>query len=500
MNYEIMTIYNEGSSVGPIFKGTLKKSNSSWSDAERNDFKNVAILQANYNLLVFLFPSTSSVWTNLMSQSGLVADPNNLNTDTPYGLGNVVWQKTFQDYAVKDGINAIDNTYGCDSGGKNTCFRTSTRSTIFSNSFKDYTNYTSINIPFPAPLLDPDRWQPHSTMVVGDPTPGPETQAIRDLRLWHRSENFITPQFSRYIPSLVDIDTIDNSLTKKWKPPTMTAESQPSLSLYTSKVNEVLNVSANLNDTTKMLAEYFDNKLKSYGLLGGLAVARVFGPSDIDSYLIYEFYVNDVLNAAMASVWKYKAIIDAVRPRSAIRWLYLENPTYGSGGAYSKSSYLTKVYNDLYNKRLAPIKYPEDNLPTHPFPASQWNSYIPTDSHPEYPSGTSCYGVVWSLATSLFLSRGSSTDYTLHITVSFPAGSSVREPSITPSSNLVINFNTMSEIGQISGDSRLWGGVHFREAIEESRRVCGVNNNPIPIMAYRNLQKMLSGDLSWKTW
>ena len=62
----------------------------------------------------------------------------------------------------------------------------------------------------------------------------------------------------------------------------------------------------------------------------------------------------------------------------------------------------------------------------------------------------------------------------MNYVVPFAAGSSRIEPGQTPAADFEMTFATWTEFSDICGLSRLWGGVHFRSAIEESQARCSV--------------------------
>ncbi len=53
-----------------------------------------------------------------------------------------------------------------------------------------------------------------------------------------------------------------------------------------------------------------------------------------------------------------------------------------------------------------------------------------------------------------------------------PAGSSIHEPGVTPANDVVITYDTWTEYEQDCAESRIWGGLHFRAAVEESLNTC----------------------------
>jgi hypothetical protein len=50
-------------------------------------------------------------------------------------------------------------------------------------------------------------------------------------------------------------------------------------------------------------------------------------------------------------------------------------------------------------------------------------------------------------------------------TQTWPAGSSVLEPGLVPSSTLSVTWNTFTDAANAAASSRLTGGIHFNEDI-----------------------------------
>jgi hypothetical protein len=51
----------------------------------------------------------------------------------------------------------------------------------------------------------------------------------------------------------------------------------------------------------------------------------------------------------------------------------------------------------------------------------------------------------------------------------FKAGTSIIEPGITPTRDIVLSWSTFDEAADEAGISRRYGGIHFRQADLESR-------------------------------
>ena len=104
-------------------------------------------------------------------------------------------------------------------------------------------------------------------------------------------------------------------------------------------------------------------------------------------------------------------------------------------------------WNEKYRiNLLRPLSYIRTYIPGQ----STWSSYIPTPPFPEYPSGHS-------------VASGAASNVLTNILGSFP---------FTDSTNKVFgyaprNYNSFFDAANEAAMSRLYGGIHFREAIEK---------------------------------
>lgn len=94
-------------------------------------------------------------------------------------------------------------------------------------------------------------------------------------------------------------------------------------------------------------------------------------------------------------------------------------------------------------------------------PGTEWTSYLPVANHPEYPSASTGACVTHAEAMKLFLGSDE-----LDWDVTFARGESRIEPGYLPSRNQTYKIKTFSQIGNECGQSRLWAGVHFQDAID----------------------------------
>lgn len=280
----------------------------------------------------------------------------------------------------------------------------------------DYTSYEPVNTAYD--LFDPSRWQPGIQ---------------RSFSGLFKVQNFVTPQYG-----LVEPYSYQRPEQYSVVPP---ADSDHrSLGLYKDQADEVLTASAALSEERKLLAELFDNKVQS--LLGAtLSAAESRELSALERvHLLFATHMAAFDAGILA--WKEKRRHDAVRPFSAIRQVYGNDAVLAWGGPGEA---------------------------TVSMPASDWRSYLEAASHPEYPSASACVCAAVAQAARMFLK-----DDDLGFSVHFPSGSSVIEPGFTPRGDTTLTIPTWTDFSSQCGKSRLWGGVSFRAAIEESQAVCGV--------------------------
>ena len=372
-----------------------------WTDANIN----TAMLHGAYNALMGLLPERQNVWRDMLRDIGLDPDDATTDLDSAVGIGNVAG-KAAHEARLHDGINQTGY-------------------------YQDTTGYAPVNSAFD--LRDPSRWQP-----------GLRRQGVGVYTVQH----FVTPQLSNMEP-MAPFDPRELRVA----PP---AASDPETrDAYQAQADVVLETSANLSDEMKLNAELFDNKIASLGLSYiHLAGEMDLSPADIARG--YFLKVSAWMDASIVT-WQEKLRYDAVRPNSAIAYVYGDELVAAWGG-------------------------PGEG--TQEMPANEWQAYLPEPDHPEYPSGSTC----GCYAHAQALRRFSGTDE-LNWSVSYPAGTSRIEPGITPARDMTLTFETWTEFSEDCGKSRHWGGVHFVPAVEASAAYCSVFGD----MAYEYYQSLLDG-------
>ena len=281
-----------------------------------------------------------------------------------------------------------------------------------SGNYADTTGYVPVN---PVDhLVDPSRWQPRKIEVsIGK----------------FLAQVFVTPQWGRTAP-YTNIDPRDFRV-----PPPVDSDPGINPDAYKEQVDLVLEASASLNDEQKMLAEHFDNKIR-----GTLSPDSAKNTLPVMDFIFLDFMLHMAEFDSGIVTWQEKLRFDAVRPFSAVKHVYGDTEVQAWGGP-GKGTMMV--------------------------PASEWQSFLPAADHPEYPSATTC--VCSSYAQGMRRWFG---EEEIDLSVFYPAGSSRIEPGVTPAEDLTINFTSWTELEELCGQSRVWAGVHFQAAVDESLGSC----------------------------
>ncbi len=351
---------------------------------------NTAMLYAAYHSLRGLLPHREALWLSFLTDFGL--DPadgmDGMDMTTAAAIGTAAGKGAVAG-RLHDGMNQTGN-------------------------YADTTGYQPVNTAHE--LVDASRWQPQVRRT------GVGTYTVQE---------FVTPQ-------MANVEPLSDFNPRDYRHPAPTASNPENMEAYKAQVDHILEASANLTDEQKMKAELFDNKIVSLGYsFINAAVANQLGPAD--------FARVDLLSM-MAAVdssivtWQEKWRYDAVRPITAVQYVYGDEMVTAWGGP---------------------------GMGTMEIPASQWQSYIPVSDHTEYPSASTC----GCYAHGQALRRYFETDE-LNWTVTFPAGSSRIEPGITPAEDIQVHFESWTEFEEDCGESRVHAGVHFQAAVDASAAMC----------------------------
>lgn len=376
--------------------------------------KSQAVSYAAFRALSEMYPTEVAKFTTLMNALGYDPTDNSLDETTPAGIGNKAAAAVLA-YRRVDGANQSGEL----SGGA---------------PFSDYTGYAPMNpairVDQPTPLASipyPEHWQPLTWVNQAGATVTP---------------GFICPHWGRVIPFAMT----SPSMFRPGPPaPVGSAE-------YATQCAELVTMSANLNDTTKVIAEYWADGPNSelppghFNLFGQLVSARDHHSLDDDVKMFFAL-TNAVFDAGIA-VWDAKAYYDYCRPITAIRYFY---------------------HGQKINAWAGP------GLGTQSIDGEAWKPYQPsyfaTPPFAEYTSGHSAF----SSAGAEVLKRFTGSD-AFEFSYTYAQGSTKAEPGYAPTRSTTLTIHSFSEAADQAAMSRRYGGIHFRQGDVRSRemgRHCG---------------------------
>jgi len=366
--------------------------------------KQEAISYAAYRAAIDLFPwDKAKVFDPLMAVLGY--DPNDTSTNiaTPAGIGNSACAAVLA-FRHNDGSNQL----GTLTGG---------------TPYGDYTGFVSPNLATTLPvqlnhIVDPDAWTP-LTYFNGAATVTP---------------SFVGAQFYLVAPFALTSPSQFLTLVSAYGP---ARHDSPE---FLAQAQELIDMSAHLTDRQKMIAEYWANGPRSelppghWDLFAQLVSARDNNTVDQDVKLFFAL-TNAIFDAGIAA-WDAKRVYNSVRPITAAPYLFHGQTIHCWGGPGAGTSAM-----DGANW----LPYQPSTFPTPPFP--------------EFVSGHSAFSAAG--ATILALATGKE-DFGASVT--FPAGSSVIEPGVTPANSVTLFWNTFHDAADEAGISRRYGWIHFRGA------------------------------------
>ncbi len=372
--------------------------------------------------LTAVLPDNEDDWRALVANVGFDPDDDSTDLSSPVGIGNAAAEAVIESRA-RDGFNRDG-----DEGGRKYNL----------TPYADYTGYEPVNTPYE--IEDPSRWQP---------------LLVRQGSGTYTAQQFVTPQYAITEPfSLEDPNKFET-------PPPAQSNWQENPGAYQQQTDDVLQASAELTDHQKTSAEFFDNKFASLGRAGNHV--RLEEELTLEEFIQFDWMVQVAAFDGGIVMWKDKIEYDAVRPFTAIQFLYGNDQLTAWGGPGEGT--VDDILGD------------------------EWMSYLPTGDHPEYPSATTCLCAAHAQANRRYLG----TDE-FGWEVERAAGSSIIEPGVTPESDVTLSFPTFTDFEQECGKSRFWGGVHFMPSIDEALEVC----RPIGDRAYELMRRHVDGDAACK--
>jgi VCPO second helical-bundle domain/Domain of unknown function (DUF6851) len=342
-----------------------------------------------------LFPTQANIFNTLMTNLGY--DPGNTSTDTstPVGIGNVA-------------------------AGAVISYRHTDRSNQLSiHPYSDYTGYTSVNTS--STISDPNGWQPLYIPSTGV------------------TQTYLTPHWGLVTPFAL-------TSASQFRPsgPYLYTSGQQN-QYYIDQVTTILNYSAGLTDTQKVIAYYWANGPHSETPPGHWALfAQVVSQQynyDAGTNVKLFFALSNALLDASIACWECKRYYDSVRPITAVHYLDTGQQVQCWGGI---------------------------GKGTLTMDGGQWMPYqeakVVTPSFPEYVSGHSTFSAAGASILQQF--TGSNA---FNYTTTVKAGSSVIEPGIAPSTAITLSWATFTEAADQAGLSRQYGGIHFNKGDRDGR-------------------------------
>jgi hypothetical protein len=368
--------------------------------------KERAVSFAAYIALVDLFPAREPIFTARMRS--LYGDQFASDTSTPATVGTTAAQAVLN-FRHADGSNQLSN-------------------------YADTSGYAPGNTW--DQIRDADRWQP---LCVPTPPPGATSCAGVVQR-------FLTPHWRTVTPFAL---TSGSQFRSPGPAISLTADGKPN-GKYQDEVDKITQHSKQLDDTRKVMAEYWADGPRSefppghWNLFAQYVSRRDANTLDEDARLY--FAVNNALLDASITAWDGKRNWDSVRPITAVRWLMRGKTIQAWGGPYKGPSYI---------KGEDWIPYQPPNDPTPPFA--------------EYTSGHSTFSMAAAEVLTAFTGRGN-----FEMTVTIPAGSSRVEPRTAthpgvPAKPITLKWTNFRYAAEQAGKSRQYGGIHFEDGDNHAR-------------------------------
>lgn len=361
--------------------------------------KRAAISYAAYTTLVDLFPSEKANLEAKMRTLGYDPANGSLDVTTAAGVGRVA-ALAVTEFHHKDGANQLGDMT---SSGK---------------PYADYTGYTSPNAV--TNLADPNRWQP---LLVSNHLGchGDTMEQIWCTPHWGKVTPFGLKSGSQFRPQ---------------------APAKYGEQAYVDQAEQIVQITANLDDKAKVIAEYWMDGPTSELPPGHWAMLAKWVSNrdrhDTDKDVKLYFTLTNAMNDAGIAVWDAKRAYDSIRPISAIRFLY-KNKTIPS---YDGKAVLGQEWWP-YQPRL---------VVTPPFA--------------EYVSGHSAF----SRAAAEVLKRFTGSDRFGYV-VTIPAGQSRVQPGVVPASPVTLSYATFTDAADEAGLSRRYGGIHFEQGDLQGREL-----------------------------
>ena len=301
--------------------------------------------------------------------------------------------------------------------------------------FADTSGYNPKNPPPPElPLKEYiDRWQPLIQPANQKP------------------QNFLTPHWGAVKPfALTSGGQFRPPAPKK---PGDLSDRDP----FKQQANELAQISAALSPKQKIIAEFWaglhedhfaglpDKADYPYGVTPPAQLCRI-GCEIIEEQQLksvpavtFLFVLTNALLDSSIACWEAKRCYDYLRPETAIHQLKDDDAPFLSWGGPGRGAV--------------------------PMEGEGWTPYIPTPPFPEYVSGHSTFSAAAAEIVKCFFCDNR---YVQQVTIQ-PGGSRIEgacEPAL-PTEPVTLSWNTVDEMAKEAAESRLYGGIHFKDGCEK---------------------------------
>lgn len=398
--YDTWAAYDAKAS-GTQFGGNLRQPQGARTAANKRQ----AISYAAYMALADLYPSQKAKFAAKLAALGYDTSASSLGatgTSTPSGVANTACGAVLA-FRHADGSNQLGNMPGSSGAA-----------------YSDYTGYQPVNTPTNVTVAN--RWQPLAV---------PNAAGVVSI------QKFVAPQWKNVAPFAL---TSANQFLPP--PPAMVGSSR-----YRQQAQALLDISANLTDRQKVIAEYWADGPSSelppgHWTLFATFVSRRDGHTmDQDSKMFFALG-NSLLDASIAC-WSTKVYYDSARPVTAIRYLF--------------SGQTVRAWNGPGQNGVL-------------IDGADWKPYqpltFPTPPFAEYTSGHSTF----SRAAATVLRNFTGSDQ-FGYSATIRAGSSNVEPGLVPAQDVTLAWKTFRDAADEAGISRRYGGIHFEDGDLVARKM-----------------------------
>ena len=367
-----------GFSLSGLGKRPLTEAQESW--------KSIAVSHAAYTVLSDLFPTRIAQFDLALAQALTGLSVTGLEGIAAMQTGQLAGRTLLQ-MRASDG----SNQYG----------------DLAPGAYADWTGYKSVNSP--GAVVDPMQWQP---LVVTN------AQGVT------ATQTFLTPHWGRVRPfALLSGSVLRPSFTNGG--PTV------------AEMDELIGLSAGLNDASKVQVDFFANNPGSVTPPGQWTkIAEIISATDrnsLDADVVMFFLLGQAMLDASIAAWDAKRAYNSVRPISAIRAAYAGQPILCWGGVGNGVS-------TILGEAWMPYQ----------------RATNPTPAFPEFVSGHSTFSA--AAATVLAALRGNQ----ISLVFKFPARGIPFDPTV-PTAVTTLSWPSLSAVAEAAGLSRRYGGIHFAQ-------------------------------------